>query len=61
MLALIRKQAVQFLQEEDGPTAVEYGILLAFIISILSLVVQTLGGNANNTFNKVGTKLNNGS
>ena len=43
----------QFLAREDGPTAVEYAVMLALIIVVCITAITTLGGNANQTFNNV--------
>ncbi len=43
----------QFLQAEDGPTAVEYAVMLALIIVVCVGTIGTLGSNANDTFNNV--------
>jgi pilus assembly protein Flp/PilA len=44
---------VDFLKQEDGPTAVEYAVMLALIIVVCIGTITTLGGNANKTFNSV--------
>ena len=44
---------VRFLQAEDGPTAVEYAVMLALIIVVCLTAITTLGSNANNTFSNV--------
>lgn len=41
----------KFLREEDGPTAVEYAVLLALIIIVCVVAIQFLGETTNNTFN----------
>jgi pilus assembly protein Flp/PilA len=46
-----------FLQREDGPTAVEYAVMLALIIVVCIVAITTLGTNANKTFNVVGSEL----
>ena len=43
----------QFLRDEDGPTAVEYAVMLALIIVVCITAITTLGSNANNTFSNV--------
>ena len=48
---------VSFLKNEDGPTAVEYAVMLALIIVVCITAITTLGTNANNTFSYVGTKV----
>jgi pilus assembly protein Flp/PilA len=45
---------VDFLRNEDGPTAVEYAVMLSLIIVVCISAVTTLGSNANNTFSYVG-------
>jgi pilus assembly protein Flp/PilA len=46
--------AYRFLKNEDGPTAVEYAVMLALIIVVCLGAITTLGQNANGTFNNVG-------
>ena len=50
--------AVEFLKKEDGPTAVEYAVMLALIVVVCIAAITTLGTNANATFTKVGTAIN---
>jgi pilus assembly protein Flp/PilA len=47
----------RFVKEEDGPTAVEYAVMLALIIVVCITAITTLGSNANNTFSYVGSKI----
>ncbi|HEY2411044.1 MAG TPA: Flp family type IVb pilin [Pirellulaceae bacterium] len=47
----------RFLVSEDGPTAVEYAVMLALIIIVCLTAIQAIGSNANATFNSVATKL----
>jgi len=44
---------VEFLKREDGPTAVEYAVMLALIIVVCIAAIQALGSNSNKTFNCV--------
>jgi pilus assembly protein Flp/PilA len=46
---------VRFLKKEDGPTAVEYAVMLALIIVVCIAAITTLGSNANSTFSSVST------
>jgi pilus assembly protein Flp/PilA len=46
-----------FLKLEDGPTAVEYAVMLALIIVVCIAAITTLGQNANNTFTSVGNSI----
>ncbi len=48
---------VKFLKSEDGPTAVEYAVMLALIIVVCIAAITTLGTNANNTLTTVGTAI----
>jgi pilus assembly protein Flp/PilA len=43
----------RFAQNEDGPTAVEYAVMLALIVVVCLTAITTLGQNANNTFSNV--------
>jgi len=47
----------RFLKSEDGPTAVEYAVMLALIIVVCITAVTTLGSNANKTFTSVGAAI----
>ncbi len=49
---------VNFVKQEDGPTAVEYAVMLALIVVVCITAITTLGTNANATFTKVGTAIN---
>ena len=53
----LSKQLVSFLKKEDGPTAVEYAVMLALIIVVCIAAVTTLGSNANSTFSFVGSSV----
>jgi pilus assembly protein Flp/PilA len=46
---------VNFVKREDGPTAVEYAVMLALIIVVCITAITALGTNANKTFTTVGT------
>jgi pilus assembly protein Flp/PilA len=41
----------KFLKDEEGPTAVEYAVMLALIIMICFAAIATLGQQTNSTFN----------
>jgi pilus assembly protein Flp/PilA len=51
------RRLVQFLKSEDGPTAVEYAVMLALIIVVCIGAIMTLGSNANTTFTSVGNAI----
>lgn len=50
-------QLLRFLRNEDGPTAVEYAIMLALIIIVCVSSIALIGTRANLTFNTVGQAL----
>ncbi|MFO0976651.1 MAG: Flp family type IVb pilin [Planctomycetaceae bacterium] len=53
----IASSVMRFLKSEDGPTAVEYAVMLALIIVVCLAAVSAVGSNANGKFNKVRTYL----
>jgi pilus assembly protein Flp/PilA len=55
------KSLVKFVKAEDGPTAVEYAVMLALIIVVCITSITTLGNRANTTFGNVGAALPAGS
>jgi pilus assembly protein Flp/PilA len=52
---------VEFLKNEEGPTAVEYAVMLALIIVVCIAAISLLGKAASNTFTSVGTTINSAS
>ena len=56
-MKLIAKNLVSFLKREDGPTAVEYAVMLALIVVVCIAAITTLGSNANSTFSFVGSSI----
>ena len=47
----------RFLISEDGPTAVEYAVMLALIIIVCLTAISSLGQGAKNTFEGVSNSL----
>jgi len=45
------QHARQFLVSEDGPTAVEYAVMLALIIVVLVAAISNIGGTTNAMYN----------
>ena len=43
----------RFLASEDGPTAVEYAVMLALIVIVCLTAIQAIGTNANTKFEQV--------
>ena len=57
-MSKLSRFALDFLKREDGPTAVEYAVMLALIIVVCIAAISALGSNAAGTFNKVGSAVN---
>lgn len=51
------RRVVNFLKNDDGPTAVEYAVMLALIVVVCIAAITTLGSNANSTFSFVGSSI----
>jgi len=49
MLGRFAQLAVAFLKKEDGPTAVEYAVVLALIIAVV-IAVSNIGSTTNSTY-----------
>ncbi len=47
----------RFLVSEDGPTAVEYAVMLALILVACITIVSTLGKSISSTFSSVNNSL----
>ena len=47
----------RFLASEDGPTAVEYAVMLAMIIIVCIISITALGTATNGTFNSMASKM----
>ena len=56
-MSQLMKSTVRFLKQEEGPTAVEYAVMLALIIVVCIAAITTLGTNANGTFGTVGNAI----
>ena len=50
----------RFLKSEDGPTAVEYAVMLSLIIVVCLTAVTSIGTNAKSTFTNVAAQLGTG-
>jgi pilus assembly protein Flp/PilA len=53
----VAKKLVEFLKKEDGPTAVEYAVMLALIITVCLTAISAVGTNTNSVFGTVSTSL----
>ena len=53
MLGRFVRTAVSFLKKEDGPTAVEYAVMLALIIAVLIAAISNIGGTTSSMYNNM--------
>jgi len=53
----LSKFVTDFIAREDGPTAVEYAVMLALIVVVCIGAITTLGSNAKATFTNVATQI----
>ena len=56
-MSTIQKKVIAFLNDENGPTAVEYAVMVAFIIVVSIAVITTLGTKVSGTFFTNATKI----
>jgi pilus assembly protein Flp/PilA len=48
---------VKFFKSEDGPTAVEYAVMVALIIVVSIAAITTLGTKVSSTFNSAASAI----
>ena len=48
---------VQFIREENGVTAIEYGLIAALIAVAIIIALQALGSSLESNFNEVSSAL----
>ena len=46
----LQEKLVKFFKSEDGPTAVEYAVMVALIIVVAITAITTLGTKVSSTF-----------
>ena len=51
------KKVQRFVESEDGPTAVEYAVMLSLIVIVCLTAIRSVGTNAATTFNDVSAQL----
>jgi pilus assembly protein Flp/PilA len=57
MMKPIIQKVQRFFVSEDGPTAVEYAVMLALIVVVCLTAISQVGSNASSTFNKVSNSI----
>ena len=55
----LAQKVQRFLVSEDGPTAVEYAVMLALIIIVCLTAISSLGTQTSAQFDKITTELTN--
>jgi pilus assembly protein Flp/PilA len=55
------KKLMSFIRDEEGATAVEYGLMVAAIAAVIVTIVFTLGGQVNTAFTTVSNAITAGS
>lgn len=56
-MSSLKEKIAKFLKSEDGPTAVEYAVMVALIIVVAIGAVTTLGTKVSSTFNSAATAI----
>jgi pilus assembly protein Flp/PilA len=49
---------IRFFKEEEGATAVEYGVMVAAIVAAIIIIVFSIGTKISSAFQNVSTELN---
>ncbi len=57
MFSAFKRVSRELLRDEDGATALEYGLIAAAISGVIITVVYLLGNKLNNNFNRVATHI----
>ncbi|MBJ41932.1 MAG: Flp family type IVb pilin [Planctomycetaceae bacterium] len=53
----LAKKVQRFLVSDDGPTAVEYAVMLALIVIVCLAAIQAIGTNTSAAFQEVATQI----
>ncbi|MBJ7344877.1 MAG: Flp family type IVb pilin [Gemmataceae bacterium] len=53
----IQRKVIAFLNDENGPTAVEYAVMVALIIVVSIAAITTLGTKVSSTFSTAEKKI----
>ena len=53
----LAQKVQRFLVSEDGPTAVEYAVMLALIVIVCLTAITAIGTKASTTFNNCATSM----
>ena len=53
----MKKMLINFFKDEDGVTAIEYGLIAALIAVVIITAVTLVGDSLDNTFNYIGGQI----
>ncbi|MFT7641719.1 MAG: pilus assembly protein Flp/PilA [Pirellulaceae bacterium] len=56
-MKVLAKQVQHFLLSEDGPTAVEYAVMLALIVVVCLAAISAIGQSASQTFDSIANSI----
>ncbi|MGO9115257.1 MAG: Flp family type IVb pilin [Thermoguttaceae bacterium] len=56
-MKLVAAKLRRFLVSEDGPTAVEYAVMLSLIVCVCLSAITTIGENASSVFSKISNSI----
>ena len=51
------RNLIRFMKDEDGATAIEYGLIAALVSVVIITALTLLGGNLSTTFTKIANAL----
>ena len=54
----MRRRIVLFIQDENGATAIEYGLIASLVGVAIIIGATALGSKLNTVFNSIATKIN---
>ena len=57
MRAVSMKSILRFLESEDGPTAVEYAVMLSLIVIVCMTAISSIGSNAKVAFSRIANSI----
>jgi pilus assembly protein Flp/PilA len=57
MLQPINQKILRFVKDESGPTAVEYAVMLALIITLCITAIAAVGGANGGSWGKTSTEI----
>lgn len=53
----LTQNLTRFVRDDDGVTAIEYGLIAALIAVVIIATVKTVGTNLSNVFSYIGAQL----